>query len=222
MFPASGPVQAPNPAGATPESGGARHAALLLHAMAPVDRAWMLDALPPEQREDLQRLLAELAALGIERDAALIAGATAESADSIGDASLPEFDVDARQLVPMSDEAWLHALDASRLQVLIQCMRTEPAGLVAEWLRLADWPWREELLAALEPAQRRRVEAILAASTAGPKTPPGMRAALISTMAVRLQGLAPASGVSIAPWQRLKHSVGRIFGGARSQRSTRQ
>jgi hypothetical protein len=203
------------------ESSGARHAALLLHAMAPVDRVWMLDALPPTEREDLQRLLAELGALGIERDPVLIADATAGPSDSAA-ASLPEFDIDVRQLVPMSDEAWLHALDAGRLQALIQCMRAEPAGLVAEWLRLADWPWREELLAALEPAQRRRIEAILAASTTASNTPPGMRAAMISTVAERLQGLAPVDAVLIAPWHRLKHSVGRIFQGVRPQWSAQR
>jgi hypothetical protein len=203
------------------ESSGARHAALLLHAMAPVDRVWMLDALPPTEREDLQRLLAELGALGIERDPVLIADATAGPSDS-ATASLPEFDIDVRQLVPMSDEAWLHALDAGRLQALIQCMRAEPAGLVAEWLRLADWPWREELLAALEPVQRRRIEAILVASTTASNTPPGMRAAMISAVAERLQGLAPVDAVLIAPWHRLKHSVARIFQGVRPRRSTQR
>ena len=203
------------------ESSGARHAALLLHAMAPVDRAWMLDALPSAEREELQKLLAELDALGIERDPALIADATADPAGPAV-TSLPEFDTDARQLLPQSDEAWLHALDADRLQALIQCMRAEPAGLVAEWLQLADWPWREELLAALEPVQRRRIEAILSASTATSKTPPGMRAAMISAVAERLQGLAPAGAVFTAPWHRLKHSVGRILRDARPQRSAQR
>lgn len=203
------------------ESTGVRHAALLLHAMAPVDRAWMLDALPPTEREDLQKLLAELGALGIERDPALIADATADPVGPAG-ASLPEFDTDARQLMPLSDEAWLHALDADRLQALIQCMRAEPAGLVAEWLRLADWPWREDLLAALEPVQRRRIEAILSASPATSMTPPGMRAAMISAVAERLQGIATVDAVFTAPWHRLKHSVRRILRGARPLRSAQR
>jgi len=179
------------------ETGGARHAALLLHAMAPVDRAWMLDALAPSEREGLLALLAELEALGMERDATLIAQATAG----------------ATQSLPLSDEAILLALQGPQVHELVECLRAEPPGLIARWLHLADWPWREELLAALEPAQRRRVDAALSAMSAEDSTPPAMRAALIEAVAAQVRGPAAARGHSGRPWRKLKHSFDRLFRG---------
>ncbi|MGJ3703995.1 hypothetical protein [Variovorax sp. AFSI2.2] len=179
------------------ETGGARHAALLLHAMAPADRAWMLDALDPSEREGLLRLLAELEALGMERDATLIAEATAS----------------ASQPPPLPDEAILLALDGSQLHELVQCLRAESAGLIARWLHLADWPWREELLAALEPAQRRRVDAALSAMSAEDSTPPAMRAALIEAVATQVCRPVAAREHSGKPWRKLKPSFDRLFRG---------
>ncbi|MNY29248.1 hypothetical protein D3C86_1632790 [compost metagenome] len=189
---------------AVPESSGARHAALLLHAMAPADRTWILEALPPVQRTGLQALLAELEALGIERDAALIADATASAAP-----------VEPRQ--PVSDEDRLRTLNEVQFGEFVRLMRTEPVGLIAEWLRLADWPWRERLLAALEPGQRRQVEANLASTGAGYRTPPGMRAALISAAAARLQDHTPTVGAGPkTTWHELKRAFGRALRGGHS------
>lgn len=185
--------------GGLPETGGARHAALLLHAMAPADRAWMLDALAPSERAGLLGLLAELEALGMERDASLIAEATAGAPQPLS--------------LPLSDEAMLLALEGSQVHGLVECLRAEPPGLIARWLHLADWPWREELLAALEPAQRRRVDAALSAMSAEDSTPPAMRAALIEAVATQVRGPAAARGPAGRPWRKLKHSFDRLFRG---------
>jgi hypothetical protein len=194
-----------------PESHGARHAALLLHAMSPEDRSWMLGALPAPERAGLLPLLAELEALGIERDPALIDDATAR----VPFAEMPEQDVAAMapQPFPVSEEAMLHALDDNQVRELAACLRTEPAGLIAEWLRLADWPWREDLLAALEPGQRRRIEASLSATAPGFQTPPGMRAALISAVAARLRERSVDQAPAAAPWQRLRRSFRQVLRG---------
>lgn len=206
------PFQAPNAGTGVPESRGARHAALLLHAMSPEDRSWMLEALPASERADLMPLLAELEALGIETDPALIDDATAGAPS----AAMPEqeFAAVAPQPFPVSDEAMLHALDDNQVRELVACLRTEPVGLVAECLRLADWPWREDLLAALEPGQRRRIEASLSATAPGFQTPPGMRAALISTVAARLRERPVGEAPAAAPWHRLRHSFRQVFRGA--------
>ena len=50
---------------------GVRRAALALHALAPADRAWMLERLPHDRRGEVEALLAELASLGIPRDGTL-------------------------------------------------------------------------------------------------------------------------------------------------------
>lgn len=182
---------------------GARHAALLLHAMAPADRDWMLQALPPQERAELEPLLVELEALGIARDLALIEAATALAPEQRPAVGPPP-------PVAMSDEAMLHALGEERVAALAALLRAEPAGLVAEWLSLAAWPWREALLQAMEPMQRRKVEAHLAAMPADATTPPGMRAALVSAVAARLREPA-AHAEPAARWQRLRRTLAGVF-----------
>ena len=180
----------------------------------------MLESLPAAERAGLVPLLAELEALGIERDPALIDDATANASF----AAMPEQDFGAIALQPppphpVSDEAMLHALDDSQVRELVACMRSEPVGLIAQWLRLADWPWREDFLAALELGQRRRIEASLSTMAPGFETPPGMRAALIATVAARLRELPVADAPTAAPWHRLTHSFRQVFRGASSRRS---
>lgn len=216
MISAPRPSQSLNTSTGAPESRGARHAALLLHAMSPEDRSWMLEALPVSERAGLVPLLAELEALGIERDPALIDDATAGAPS----AAMPEQDSAAMALprLPVSDEAMLHALDGNQVRELVACLRTEPVGLITEWLRLADWPWREDLLAALEPGQRRRIEGKLSATEPGFQAPPGMRAAMISAVAARLQERPVGKTPAAAPWHKLKHSLSRMFRGGSSRR----
>jgi hypothetical protein len=223
MTPVPRPSQASNAGTGVPESRGARHAALLLHAMSPQDRSWMLESLPAAERAGLVPLLAELEALGIERDPGLIDDATAGASS----AATPEQDFAAvalqprspHPLPPVSDEAMLHALGDSQVRELVACMRTEPVGLIAEWLRLADWPWREDFLAALELGQRRRIEASLSTTAPGLETPPGMRAALIAAVAARLREQPVAEAPAAAPWHRLTRSFRQVFQGASSRRS---
>lgn len=157
-------------------SGGARQAALLLHAMSPSDRAWMLDALPQAQREALRALLSDLEALGIPSDPSIIAEATASASP-------------ARHALP-SDEDVLRTLDGERIDAMVRLMRAEPAGLIAESLRLAGWPWHKDLLSALDPQHRRQVEAALSSSSQG-STPPALRAALAASIVARLREPAP-------------------------------
>lgn len=62
---------------------GARRAALFLHAMQPVDRQWLLAALPAAQVGALRDMLAELEMLGIPQERSLLrplAGATEATA----------------------------------------------------------------------------------------------------------------------------------------------
>lgn len=203
------------------ESGGARHAALLLHAMAQADREWVLDALPPAQRQPLTALLAELEALGIERDPGLVAEATAHAA-SAATAAAQRID-DAWLETPMSDEAMLQQLSAARVEILAKQLQSEPAGLVAALLRAATWSWHGTLLQALEPVQRRRVEAALAERAAHVTTPPALRAALIASTASRLReqtlesphprdiARRPSLGQSLRQWLDAR----RRLGGAR-------
>lgn len=198
------------------EARGARHAALLLHAMAPADRNWMLDALPQEERADLVPLLAELEALGIERDPALIDAATSGDGFAAPAAVSPGHGLahGAQSPLPASDEAMLQALDDEQVSALAEILRIEPVGLIAEWLKLVDWSWHASFLQALEHVQRRKIEAHLAAMTTSAQTPPALRAALISMVAARLRGRPPVD-VPPTPWRKLRHSLANAFQGTR-------
>lgn len=165
---------------------GARQAALLLHAMSANDRAWALDALPLHQRNPLVALLDELCSLGIARDPTLVNEAIGGSARLHAPETLEHAAGAAA-----SPEDTLRALDASGVRRLVTVMRSEPAALVAQWLRVADWPWRAELLAGLTPAHRAQVTGHL--DTQSPDVPPMLRSTLVQAVAVRLQELPVAA-----------------------------
>jgi len=187
------------------ESANARHAALFLHGMAPADRAWVLDAIPEEARASLQSLLAELQALGIASDPALISDAILP----MGRACDP-----AVRTAALSDEDVLLALRGERLVVVIDALRREPAGLLASWLRMADWPWREDLLRALEPAHRTRVVAALAFTR---PVPPAMREELIAAVAARLRQPVPR-GRPPGRWRAVAQALRRMWRSGRMRR----
>jgi len=122
-----------------------RQAALLLHGMTPADRTWLLDQLPLAQQEVLSGLLAELAELGVPADPAFVREAVTEL-------SSPE------------QTAWaparaLDRLEPEQLQQLAESLRHEPPMLTARLLAAGSWPWSAELLAGMDAARRRAIEA---------------------------------------------------------------
>ena len=124
-------------------SASARRAALLLHAMAPADRDWLLASLSPSQRERLQDLLRELRGLGIPADAPLLQALTREEP-----APVLEGAVQRLELLSGHEVAWL----ADRL-------REEPLEISAVLLAHRAWPWRAALLERFDPVRRQGVEA---------------------------------------------------------------
>lgn len=177
---------------------GARQAALLLHAMSANDRAWALDALPLHQRTQLVALLDELSSLGIARDPALVN----EAISARTHATAPGSRSSERPVgAAGSTEDTLRALDASGVHRLITLMRGEPADLVAQWLRVADWPCRAELLAGLTPAHRAQVISRLDIPATDPSQM--LRSALIQAVATRLGELPAATEADLdhRPWR---------------------
>lgn len=129
-----------------------RRAALLLHAMAPADREWILRHLPDAGKDKLQELLRELAALGIPRDAALLKQIAAAPAA----AREPILEVEALALeqAGASPAEVIAAADPARLAAIL---RDEPTELVTALLSLRDWPWRDALLRHVGPVKARQV-----------------------------------------------------------------
>lgn len=137
-----------------------RRAALLLHAMAPADRDWVLRQLSPGGHDRLRELLRELNELGIPRDPALlkhfaVAPLARDAARQVE--ALPD------ELSAATPAETIAAADPARLAAILS---GEPAELLALLLSVRDWPWHAAFLGHLGPLKARQVKERLA--PAGP------------------------------------------------------
>ncbi|WP_426303925.1 hypothetical protein ACN9MJ_12975 [Acidovorax facilis] len=144
-----------------PESHGVRQAALLVHSMQDVDRAWILKELVPHQRAQIEVLLTELRELEIPQDPEILQLAlrTQQSDRAIPQAkgtsapltpkTLDEFILFFDALDPHSDEyAWPQ---------LCNLLEREPAHLLAILLDMHPWTWTTSALSRIPEIKRHRV-----------------------------------------------------------------
>ncbi|BFO56024.1 MULTISPECIES: hypothetical protein [Comamonadaceae] len=190
----------------------ARHAALVLHAMAPADRAWVLERMAPSQRDALQALLSELQALGIPPDPAGLDGLGAAAAASIARGPVPSGE--AASSGPESDP--LMALGAPGIALLARAWRAQPPLMVAQALCLRPWPWRATLLEQLPALQRRRVMDLLGNVSSGPSTAPALASAMLDSMRRCCEAPAvPAAGAGQGDGRAAGNQARGRFGGWR-------
>lgn len=175
-----------------------RRAALMVHALGGADREWLLQQLPRDQRDRLQALLADLQALGIPADAALLQQAIAAPA--------PE---PARATAPQPP-----ALEDADPAALARALQNEPARLVAQLLHARAWPWRAALLEQLPALKRRRVEEALAALQGTPATPVALQEALVAAVLRRVPAAMPAARLPAARWHGVLRWLRRAKGRA--------
>jgi hypothetical protein len=116
------------------QSPGLRSAALVAHAMSPIDRDWLLSQLDLSQRAALQPLLDELLELQIPPDAELVGEALRSRHQKPPD-SPPKVDD------PVDRFGGLPA------RVVARVLADEPRRLTDRVLRMRPWPWRAEVLA---------------------------------------------------------------------------
>ena len=149
------------------DGAGARRAALLMHALAEPDRAWLLEQLPAGDKARLERLLVELGELGIGAVASAVPDllqapvpfdevATA-GADTAG-AAIPGVIVD--DLPAPALVARVRSLPPMRLASLL---RDEPDALVVRVLAETGRASRAAVLRGLGLERRDRLAALLAA-----------------------------------------------------------
>jgi hypothetical protein len=116
-----------------------RRTALVLHALAPADREWVLGRLPERNRAQVMPCLEELAALGIPRDADLVNIAPT-----------------AKEPVPV-----VRARRSADVERLVAVLEDEPANLIATTLRSRAEADRAAVLDALAPARAQEVRELL-------------------------------------------------------------
>jgi hypothetical protein len=137
-----------------------RKAALMLHAMLPVDRAWILRNIPNGQSVQLQALLEELRSLGIPADPSLLTELMSDRVKTplVEEKKLENSEnrtgmgFDAADVTPGG-----HSLDTARVDILLAILKQEPATLTAHLLSLRSWKWQDDLLQAMSAEQKRAV-----------------------------------------------------------------
>lgn len=143
-----------------------RRSALLLHAMARVDREWVLEQLPLEQRTALSSLVNELRDLGMPADKQLLNEAMLASAlpSPLTGGSLYPANVgaDGNHDEPLALLRLKTELMHATPEAMVDVLALEPAGLIARLLRCSSWPWQAKFMDGLHLVKRRQVEQFLA------------------------------------------------------------
>lgn len=114
-----------------------RKAALCLHSLQDDDRAWLMQRLPVEKRDELSGLLDELKSLGIPGD---------QSWQQLG------LNMNTTELQAAPDDEY--ELDAFTAQAVWAVLSREPASVIAAVLACRHWSWRQEVAGLYEKAQR--------------------------------------------------------------------
>ena len=158
---------------------GHRQAAVALHALTDQDRDQILAQLPDADQAALRDHLAELHALGFQRD-----GLDLGLARAAGRARV---------------RAELASAAPAQLFTLLE---HEPAALVAQVLALQDWHWRADLLALFSPTRRELIKA-----AAGMAPAPARARFLREALSDKLGALTPVAAIAPTPLTALRRWV---------------
>jgi hypothetical protein len=142
---------------------GHRQAAVALHALGESDRSAILDELPAADQATLRGYLAELDALGFDREVTAAAGAAAP-----------------QPRVPGEPQERLQAASAA---AVFAALASEPASLVAQVLNLRDWPWAGDVVQLFAAPKR---DAIRAARARDSATAPARARFLLNALDQRI------------------------------------
>lgn len=191
-----------------------RKAALLLHAMAPADRAWLLGQMPVGEQETLKGLLSELSQMELPPDPELLRSALSVDASQ-------EAGSHAHSHVAMrSDGDFLAELRAEDVDALVAAWRAQPATLVARALCLRSWAWRSAVLERLPALQRRRVMDRMESISREPLRANAFDAALMTLMRrsceqareqrAQHRGQRSSTDAGVSRWQLLQNRLKRL------------
>ena len=171
-----------------------RQAALALHGLNQRDQDSILTNLPPQDQRILRQFLAELKNLGFEADS------TREFSDN-----LPAMLVKQGTDVPINDptSCLYHASATAMLAVL----EAEPAGLVAQILRIKKWPWHEDFLQLCSAPRRELIRSFDENHQQDVQVAQALQQALLHGTAQKLRSYRPPVPAPQTPWQAFKKKV---------------
>lgn len=195
-----------------------RKAALLLYALDPTDRSWVLDRLSQEEREALVCLLEDLRVLGIPADPALLREFVAET-NSYANKTPRSSSIEGAVTAPLESPGTQGPPDPRQVlhnanpATLAQILRGEPCMLIVRLLQIEAWPWHEALLKQFGPVLRRDVTDRLARITTA-EVPAALNVRLMSEIATRLGALPFVADAAPLPAQlsKLSRRRKRVFG----------
>ena len=175
---------------------GHRRAAAVLHTLPEEDRQWLLGELPESERNTLNQLLGELKELGFD------AGCTAQPVVTF----MPR--VGAGNTTDFSSAADI--VRNAPVRELIALLEHEPSSLIAQVLRIEEWPWKQAFLQGLPHLRRDRIVAMV------DQMPPmgsSMSSCLLDGIAKRLRAVGDSgtTGVSADRMQSTLPSYRQTF-----------
>jgi hypothetical protein len=179
-----------------------RRSALVLHALCGSDQEWILQRLPAPKQETLRGLLRELAELGIPSDPELLKPlqAMAPASERTSNA------ITGREIGQVRALCAKVARFGPELVALI--LSDEPAPLIAAFVQMYDWPWRDAFIQQMGPLRRKQVLELMAADSV--KAPPPLErpvhARLLNSIIARA-GALPLHGTRQDP-RPLAHWLG--------------
>jgi hypothetical protein len=166
-----------------------RRCALLLHSVAEVDRAWLLERLDEPQRARVHALLAELIELGI--------APAGQAARQLAHTESPAPDIPPDR-AQAAEPAAHRAIRRASASGMADALKDEPAALLARLLQAGHWPWRDSWLELLPPAKRREVLQLLRSQAAAP----ALEGAVVDAIATRLADLPQPRTETAMSWPR--------------------
>lgn len=195
-------------AGFAGDDAALRRSALTLHALAAHDRGWLLAKLPASQRDELERLLAELRALGIPAEPRFARKALEHD-------RLPAIET-APATAQAGRTGGVDALDSVQAGALAQLLQHEPATLIAYVVGLRGAAG-EAVLEHLAAPKRRQVQELLLSPTARAGAAAGQAPLLSEALTEELSARLASRGTQqTAPG--LVRSIATLWRSRRSRR----
>ncbi len=162
-----------------------RRAAIVAHSLSAEDQGWLFSQMAPSELPQLKSLLAELVHLGVPADRRLLEQAL-DGTESSGVVPPPQIATNVTS-GRASNLDFFASLDAATQSALVTALRQEPALLVARFLRIRAWSWKQKVLDGLPALLRQQVDDLLASPSDESVSGAALEDALLRTIRLRCE-----------------------------------